>query len=38
LGVGIDNAKKIKNGTYPTKEPINENKIDAFFEKYNIKK
>jgi len=29
-----DNAKKLKNGTYPTKEPIDKQKIDAFLNKY----
>jgi hypothetical protein len=38
LGISIDNGKKVKNGTYPIKEPINEKKIDAFFDKYNTKK
>jgi hypothetical protein len=29
-----DNAKKLKNGTYPTKGPIDKQKIDAFLNKY----
>jgi hypothetical protein len=37
LGISIDNGKKIKNGTYPTKEPVDEKKIDAFFEKHKHK-
>lgn len=34
LQTHIDNGKKIKNGTYPTKQPVDEQKIDAFLNKY----